>query len=175
MAARKSNDAGRLIILEAIIAGLTNSEIRKKLQDAGHPADLTDQTFTGYRKDKRVKEAIERKEAEAIQSGFAQRSERILKLARNAKRLERLLSDDPEAAAFSEKLSPYELVAVNKEYRETLGDIGALVDPKKPQPIQVDGQVKITGDALDAAKDELQEWRKQRTDELSSLPSAPPT
>lgn len=164
------------MIIERVIAGDSNSEIRKKLMDAGHPADMTDQAFTVYRSNKEVVAAIERKDTEAIQSGYAQRSERILKLARTAKRLEKKLAADNETNEFTIQ-DEYRLGAVLKEYRDTLHAIGQLVDPKKPQAMDVklEGQVKVTSDALETAGKELSEWRKQLTEDLSNLLNAPPT
>jgi len=128
-------DAQRLVV-ERVIAGDTNNEIRRRLQDAGYPYDLTDPAFSYYRQAEEVKEAIARKDAEAVQSGYAQRSERILKLAKSAKRFERRLAENNEADEFVPG-SVGELVALHREYVNTLDALGKLVDPNKPQAIDV--------------------------------------
>lgn len=185
MAATKLNGAGRLVVIERVIAGDTNNEIRKRLRDAGYldgGDSITDATLTGYRKSKDVKAAIERKYEEAVQSGYSQRSERILRLAKSARRFEARLADGPDDAQFAIEDND-ELVKVHKGYLDTLAAIGELVDPKKPQPLvgpDGEGAVKITSPALEAAAAELAEWRKQMTDglptdDLLSSPSAPPT
>lgn len=143
MASPKLNTAARRVIEERIIAGDTNSEIRKKLHDAGHPSNLSDPAFTTYRQSERVKEALARKDEEAIQSGYAQRSERILKLAKSAKRFERRLAIDNETEQFASG-KPFELVALHKEYRETIKEIGVLVDPAKKQDVNLNLDTEIT-------------------------------
>ena len=139
MASPKLNADGRRFVIERIIAGDTNNEIRHSLKDAGHPFDLIDQAFSHYRRDKSVQEAIERKDSEAIQSGYAQRSERILKLALSAKRFEKRLALSPQDSQFATS-KPFDLVAVHKEYRETIKDITDLVDPVKSQRVELTGK-----------------------------------
>lgn len=139
MSANKLNKAGKRLVVSRIIAGDTNNEIRLALKDAGYPFDLVDSSFAEYRQNPEVKEAMDRKDSEALQSGYAQRSERILKLARSAKRLERLLAVNPEDPAFTPS-KPLPLVMVHREYRDTLKDISDLVDPVKSQRVEVTGK-----------------------------------
>lgn len=139
MAAPKLNQEAKRLVIQRVIAGDTNNEIRAVLKDAGYPHDLADQAFSPYRQSPEVREAIERKDSEAMQSGYAQRSERILKLAKSAKRLERRLTLNVEDATFVPS-KPFELVAVHKEYRETLKDISDLVDPVKSHRVEVMGK-----------------------------------
>lgn len=144
------NPDARRIVTERIIAGDTNNEIRRVLDDAGHPSDVTDQAISHYRGSEAVKEAIARKDSEAVQSGYAQRSERILKLARSAKRFERKLSAAADAQDFQE-LSAFDLAAIHREYRETLRDIGALVEPRKAAAVTVTTSLEIIETAAHTA------------------------
>lgn len=129
----KLNADARRLITEWVIAGFSNSEIRSKLRDAGYNEAVTDQAFTTYRQSDKVKEAIARKDEEAVQCGLSQRSERILRLARHAKRYERRLAMDNETLDFAPG-KPFDLCMLSKEYRETLRDLGNLVDPKDTAP-----------------------------------------
>jgi hypothetical protein len=132
MASRKLNRAAQQLVRSRIIAGDTNQQIRQALKDAGHPRDITDQAFSPYRSSEEVLAAIRRRDEEAIQTGLSQRSERILRLAASAKRFERLLVDPSSAESFQRGVEKRGLVGMHKEYRETLKDLGALVDPIKP-------------------------------------------
>ena len=129
----KLNADGRRLVVEWVIAGFTNSEIRNKLQDAGYDGGLSDNALGVYRQSEKVKEAISRKDMEAVQCGLSQRSERILRLARHAKRFERRLAMDNETLDFAPG-NPLTLCGLSKEYRETLRDLGNLVDPKDTAP-----------------------------------------
>lgn len=159
MAATKLNQEARRLVVSRVIAGDTNNEIRHALKDAGHPFDLADSSFNTYRQNAEVKAAIERKDSEAMQSGYAQRSERILKLAKSAKRWEKRLAVSADAPDFSSSMVPL-LVMAHKEYRETLKDISDLVDPVKSQRVEVTGK---DGKALTISY--VNDWR----------PSADPT
>lgn len=139
MAAPKLNRVGRRFLIEQVIAGLSNNEIRIKLEDAGHAHDITDQTFTHYRNCDEVKAAIAGRDAEAIQSGHALRAVRIKSLVRSAKRFEQLLAEGVDDQSFR-PMKKRELAVIHKEYRETLAEIGALVDPKKPVPLELTGK-----------------------------------
>lgn len=148
MAANKLSPDARRKVIERIIAGDANSEIRRVLADAGHipAADekcLADASISHYRSSETVKEAIFRKDGEAVQSGYAQRSERILKLARSARRFERQLTQEADAQDFADGLAPFALTLLHREYRETLRDIGALVEPKKTAAITVTTSLEI--------------------------------
>lgn len=150
MAAPKLNADARRLVIERIIAGYTNNEIRQALSDAGYPFNIADQAFSHYRAHGDVKDAIARKDEEAVQSGYAQRSERILKLALSAKRFETMLAVEPGDTKFSPS-KPIITALVHKEYRETLKDIGALVDPAKVQPLTLNATIEVIASAADSA------------------------
>jgi hypothetical protein len=134
MAAPKLSRNYRDTIIERIIAGDTNSQIRKELEKVGFKGSLVDSAFTPYRSLPEVLEAITRKEEQAIQSGLAQKSERILKLAQLAKALElELFAEDGRRLRDMEKLDK---VRLGREYRAALADIGGLVDPRKAITLQ---------------------------------------
>lgn len=132
MAARRLNKAAGNLVRARIIAGDTNNEIREALNNAGYPSDIADQTIGHYRASEEVLDAIRRRDEEAIQTGLSQRSERVLRLAASAKRFERMLVDDG-GKEFARGIKG--LAALHREYRETLKDIGALVDPMRLTPM----------------------------------------
>jgi hypothetical protein len=134
MAARKLSQAAQRLVVERVIAGDTNNQIRQELKKAGYAHDLVDQTLSHYRGLPQVLEAITRKEEQAIQSGLSQKSERLLKLAALAKALEgELFADDGRKLKEMDKLDKVRLA---REFRATLEDIGALIDPRKPITLQ---------------------------------------
>jgi len=132
MAARKLSSEAKRLVTERIITGDTNNDIRSALCAAGHPCDLVDQSFTSYRQSKDVRQAVERRDTEAAQVGYARRSERILCLSKSAQRLMRRLEASPDAPDFLPGTNLSDLLALHREFRETLRDIGDLVDPRRP-------------------------------------------
>lgn len=143
MAANKLSKAARDLAVQRVIAGDTNAEIRARLHDAGYPSDLTDQALSHYRDSQAVKDALERKTSEAMQSGYAQRGERVQKLAAAAKRLEKLIE--------AEDHKPGTLAMLNKEYRETLRALGDLVDPLRVQAVALDATIETVDRAANDA------------------------
>ena len=87
MASRKLNEAARQLVRERVIAGDANEQIRAALKTAQFPCDLTNATLSGYRADPEVQAALERRRAESMETGYADRGRRVEHLHRVAQAL----------------------------------------------------------------------------------------
>ena len=149
MAARKLSQAARRLVVERVIAGDTNSQVRHELKQAGYPSDLSDPTLSQYRALPEVAEAITRKEEQAIQSGLSQKSERLLKLAQAAKALEAEIFDQGASGRRLTRREVLDQVRLLREWRGFLSDIGGLVDPRKAITLQHVDMENLSDEQID--------------------------
>jgi hypothetical protein len=63
------NEAARLLVTSAIIAGLNNTQIRERLRDAGH-AEVSNQALRRYRGSAEVREARDAVMCETLDAGY---------------------------------------------------------------------------------------------------------
>lgn len=149
MAARKLSQAARRLVVERIIAGDTNNQVRHELKEKGYPSDLGDPTLSQYRALPIVLEAITRKEEQAVQSGLSQKSERLLKLAQAAKALESEIFEQGQGGRKLTRRDVLDQVRLLREWRGFLADIGDLVDPRKAITLQHVDMEALTDEQID--------------------------
>jgi len=142
----KLTDLGEQRIKELIVSGHTNRDIVKILIEDGHVLSYTERAVSYWRKRPDVLTMLGRRDTEALQSGLAAKERRVKELAEMAQLLKSELTEtDQLTGALRIKNGP----GVNKiaqaslvrEFRETLSDIGNLVDEKKGPEVQINAQV----------------------------------
>lgn len=127
MAARYLDMAGVKLVMERIVAGDGNAEIRRKLEARGH-RPISANALSKYRQRSTVKRAIEKRDAAACQVGYAQFGARVSLLARHAEAIEARLYDRDGAMVPGKA---QDMAPLCRELRDTLRDLSALLDRAK--------------------------------------------
>jgi hypothetical protein len=125
MAAPKLKKEAQLLIIERIVAGDTNHEIRAKLREKGFP-EIVDASIGHYRGMDAVKAGIALRFAEACQSGFGSVATRVKSLTADIRRIDNRLAPAGEIGFRS--TDDHSVAALLRAKRDHFNELGKLVD-----------------------------------------------
>lgn len=147
--ARKLPPAARDLVRSRIIAGDDNTEIRAKLKQDGYPCDITDQAFTVYRQDPEVLAARQLARQLVAQIGVGDFSRRINALVKHANNLHNLIyfgEGDDDGLPRGPQGKTGDVVALSKEWRETVKQISDELSKGEPFKIEMAGGLQLNND-----------------------------
>lgn len=142
----KLTDLGVLRIKQMIVSGYDNAQIVNRLIEEGHVLSYTEAAVSYWRKRPDVIALLGRRDTEALQSGLAAKERRVKELAEMAQLLKEDLTEiDPLTGRLRIKSGPnvnrLAQGTLVREFRETIKDIGDLVDDKKGPEVQINASV----------------------------------